>query len=1751
VVRFKVYKSTLIADIAMIKNRNLLFGMYCALMISGFASANTSNSTANRAGVVADKSITSAQITEMLNATIYSHSDFPASNANLLTRSQALRACDGTLNDKGMGSISNFAVGAVATPDFQAKIQGAVDTPIKYWTACLQSYAPFVTSQPATDLDCAGVLNQIWGSYCINDLAGGFAGDTQVVSHDGARQHAEYQGLANYTCQNGRWKFNDGTCVSEPDPCARGESVSWPVTSPDWAVVGNTTDPRYSPKAACTATTDTVNLSSTLVGLGDIVDPSVAPAIIAAPSKWIRYDVGAMGGLNNFRNYDEITSSMATQFRCFDGDYVLEPSSQCVYIPPSCEAQTYTTSDGCTFNLPDIPHETQVTVQDVLPFNSVGQVTAYCFDGQIEILSESCELSCGIDFPARGWASEDPYNPNGEQCTYLPKVDNVNRIAPNDTYTIVNENLSLIGETTWECRDGFWINPASNTEYVTGESCRPLDCEVVGTTCHPLDTGCAANAHTLNYTGQDSNYGGTKVCAHEENYDIIPHGDEIQLSTTTLGHMGYASYRCEYGETQFIGGQSYCSLVDDAFQTCVGDVDQDHEDLAELNFEIPSWNGTGSCVATCQYTDGLSDIACLDTCSDVCDCKGPCGVGGDKYGQDVTTGTCFYQEQCSFDVKLLCPAQSNIVRQELTCSGGAWQRLAPADEHCIPPDTNAILDPPLVNIPVLPAGGCIDTILNWDNGVGYCQSLSGSGSHNQVKGLGDNNANATENGTPSTGTANFRCVAGSWYQEAGANCTPPPADCSARSGGTAQNEAISGNSCNYAIPQTSNGAKAIGTDSNYNPHAGGARFTCDGFTNTFILDSTIDAGWGGNSCGFGSCADATVTWGACSGTVGRVSTQAEGQFIVSDISGSPVGDAVASCDESTGVVSVTGATNCGAKCPIVGDITWAIGANTCKIAMADYAITGLPNEIVDFTDADSTIDFSAGENSYFCDGATGNWAPSGLMADGSTVTTPSCAYATVLSDCDGESPAASAGVLPYGTNCSVTIPVGATPHNDTLVLANMAAGYTGTASVTCADDVWVVDPASTCESASTPLCMIAPKFAIFDAANNLPAVLNVGETQTFTMKDYDNNSVIEIDDFHTLVSGVPNVPTLSYVTGGGNVTYTCEGSSACVWGAGTQTGGTFCETDDVGIFDNVETGNDVGPQTNNYTNCVNNACGGGGAVWSCTNYQQTCDVETACTGGAIGWGDAGTWGAVVTDNISSEEMCASSTIGEEKAGDCKVGEGNSFIVRTKPNDSCSCATSTACFGGHGEYSQACTGSGADLCTAPIPAGNYSNGAASGVIIDNLTEYTGSASFTCNGTTGAWTPNAGSSCDTGCTSGQAVAWLVGADTCTGIVPGSGNFTEGYTTPTFFDTDGSVQGSANFSCTGGTWVVTGSPTCGTTAASCSGGTQTWQEGGAAGGTWLAPVLIGNSQEDTCQAEAFADEKSGACSAGDVNTYVVKEKQNSGCSCPSPYMVCYMDWTNYRQDCDVAAAQTCQADIVSGSHADGSTRSAVDSNTSTSSGDADSQGDASYICNDGAWELQSGATCSTAPVTGANCDGGTATGGIYDITDGTVALFYHSQYDPMTETPACKFRTCDDGALVGAFSSYNILCDTGGSSCAAFSDAGSESTQGDCNNAFDGLRNLCQAEGCSVVDNRAGGSCVGSGSVGRAYDLSCVDAPAVNCPSWGGGDTEQNNGDCNSAYNDRRSVCISKGCTATNPTNSCSGGGSADETWNVTCV
>lgn len=358
------------------------------------------------------------------------------------------------------------------------------------YQSCMKDFVPFRNAGVGSTGSCETQTVQ-WGQ-CSATVTAGASGAIRAVSN--VFDTDMYEGTGEFRCSAGNWQMTGGGCKRNPVACESGLTVSWAVTTPAWAdeSISTTYKDRYgqvrhTPKSRCQAIM--IEAES-----GYLTEATISPSLMFEPEQYSK-------------------DSVSNQ-RCFDGDWIGQPNAgtdSCSYIPKSCKAKDYS-YNGCGYQLPAGEHDSVFIAKNPSPLNSVGSVEAYCWDGEWEVKSQSCQLSCGDNVNSYSWLGEDP-----RACSHDAYVIS-ERITPGTALILDNEQAGMLGDAGYRCENGSWVK--------TSEVCKPKGCDTV----------------------YANNWGTNNACGHEQFTGIWEHGEEIAVdSDAVFDAQGSTGYICQYG----------------------------------------------------------------------------------------------------------------------------------------------------------------------------------------------------------------------------------------------------------------------------------------------------------------------------------------------------------------------------------------------------------------------------------------------------------------------------------------------------------------------------------------------------------------------------------------------------------------------------------------------------------------------------------------------------------------------------------------------------------------------------------------------------------------------------------------------------------------------------------------------------------------------------------------------------------------------------------------------------------------------------------------------------------------------------------------------------------------------------------------------------------------------------------------------------------------------------------------------------
>lgn len=385
-----------------------------------------------------------------------------------------------TVNEAHFACMSNMNVGSEGQ-------NGVVESFSDAYRGCMSQYVPFKKSGQGESNACP-MTSVAWG-----ECSGTVQATPDGTSVSSKNTFADYEGYATFQCSNGKLSYLTGGCAKVVEPCDDGKLAQWPVTSPLWADASSSTT--YKDKYGQFRNTPKPNCQARMPASesGKLLFPNPTSAELYDPA---RYDL----------------SGSSSPQRCFNNEWLHEPgagNSSCTYIPKSCAARA-ASYNGCGFSLPDADHDTIYVAQNPSPTNSSGTMEAYCWDGEWEIKSKSCQLSCEQSIPANQWNGTDPL-----ACSHS-LVNQGERIRPGLNILVSNETKGMDGSVGYLCDNGVVKQ--------TTTSCEPKSCNSVPAFLW-------------------------ESCSHTQKSGLWKHNETLNVSSETnvFAARGEASYVCRYG----------------------------------------------------------------------------------------------------------------------------------------------------------------------------------------------------------------------------------------------------------------------------------------------------------------------------------------------------------------------------------------------------------------------------------------------------------------------------------------------------------------------------------------------------------------------------------------------------------------------------------------------------------------------------------------------------------------------------------------------------------------------------------------------------------------------------------------------------------------------------------------------------------------------------------------------------------------------------------------------------------------------------------------------------------------------------------------------------------------------------------------------------------------------------------------------------------------------------------------------------
>jgi len=377
------------------------------------------------------------------------------------------------------------------------------------YNICMSQYVPFKEMGAGSAGLCGGSAIS-WGE-CSASLPASASGT--ILSVKNSVNVTDFEGFASFQCNGGVWEYQSGGCSRAVHACEANQVVNWPVTSPLWAdeaagtpYVDKYGQFRHSPKSRCVA-----KMPYALSGTQIATTPTTPE--MSDPTRYVMSNISPQ--------------------RCFDSEWISDASAgnaECTYVAKTCAAKSYD-YNGCGYTLPAAGHDTIHIAKNPSPSNSLGNVEAYCWDGEWEIKAQSCQVSCVQNFQAYSWDSD----PSTRACQHSASTGS-GRTTPGLSELLSNETDGMNGSVSYFCNDGKW---EKNSEY-----CEPKGCDTLA---------------ALDWLGVDG-----AICHHN---GVVSqswtHNDSYSEDSENGPFVGQGSafYRCEFGDMKNLG--TTCSTFDD------------------------------------------------------------------------------------------------------------------------------------------------------------------------------------------------------------------------------------------------------------------------------------------------------------------------------------------------------------------------------------------------------------------------------------------------------------------------------------------------------------------------------------------------------------------------------------------------------------------------------------------------------------------------------------------------------------------------------------------------------------------------------------------------------------------------------------------------------------------------------------------------------------------------------------------------------------------------------------------------------------------------------------------------------------------------------------------------------------------------------------------------------------------------------------------------------------------------------------
>lgn len=651
--------------------------------------------------------------------------------------------------------------------------------------------------------------------------------------------------------------------------------------------------------------------------------------------------------------------------------------------------------------------------------------------------------------------------------------------------------------------------------------------------------------------------------------------------------------------------------------------------------------------------------------------------------------------------------------------------------------------------PLPPPVPCAASSVSWTQGSYTCTASYPGGADGSTTPVQDTV------GSP-IGAADVICSGGA--ATASGTCAAPLNCASA-----AQTWTVSGKSCTATPPSTAHGSTVAVSDST-GPDVGNVSYSCN--NGTFVAQA-------GATCGT-QCSSQSMTWtsGSATCTATAPLTNNGATASVSDSVGPDAGSATYSC--SNGTWTQTGgscATTCAAQ-----SLTWNVGGKLCS----QTAPTTPGGSTASLTD---NVGPETGAANFLCSAGTFVQQAGGSCA----TTTASCA-ATTLSWIDGGnscSASYSGGV--HGASQGVTDSTAPLVGSGTATCNNGTATASGTCGPQCPSGqsfTWEVSSKYCTGSTSTAGTPGNSRVVSGSGTNAGTASFMCNSNGTWSTSPLAGATCNASGPGD---GGAPCLISANSAWPGMDGTAICQVNSDVSWPSGT----TLQVADSAGFY----RGSATASCSNGTYNIINRSCSAAYAGSPpCSSTMTSWTVGSATCVGWLPTGDMSTNYHAI-DSDSGADGGTSGTTGY-KPYTCNGTSWQAAGGATTCNVNLSCATKNVAWG-----------SG---CSASLPTGV---GGTSVNVTNTAANYTGGATYTCDGSTGVWSAPTNASCSAtvvGCPS-ISMEWANGGFCGS---PGDSNACCSGTFP--YAAHGDTNSTAS------DW---GEPTTGTAVSSCNNGTRSY--------------------------------------------------------------------------------------------------------------------------------------------------------------------------------------------------------------------------------------------------------------------------------------------------------------------------------------